>query len=249
MNIKAFIKPIMKFGRKHATKILAGGAILTEIAGFYFMHKEAPEVRKKLDQLPPGSTMLDKVKTAAPLYLPAALMLITSSGCIVGGCALGEARVVAATNLAMASEAALTRYQQKVVDTIGQDKANELQTEIAKDLMHERPATQQSIIPTANGTDTFYDPLSGRYFASSESAIYRAKDRVNEIINGIEMEAGVNEWYSALDIPPVGLAKTQKWDIDNKLDVAIDPEWETMPDGRPCRTLVYYNLPRYYDGR
>lgn len=247
MNIKPIVKSIIAFGKKHSTKFLAGGAIVTEIFGFYLMHKEAPVVRQKLDALPPDSKLLDKVKVAAPVYLPAMLMLATSSGCIIGGCALGEARLAAMTNLAMASEATLARYEQKVIDTIGQDKANEIQEEIAKDLMHERPAEAKDVIATANGSDIFYDTLSGRYFTSCEKFILDAKDRINNRIDGIEMWVEVNDWYSELDIPSIPLGKGRGWNIDRKLSIELG-EWESMPDGRPCRPIVYFNTPVLYNG-
>lgn len=248
MNIKPVFNTVLKFGKKHATKLLAGGAIATEVLGFWFMHKEAPEVRKKLDALPPDATLIDKVKTAGPVYLPAILMMMTSSGCIIGGCALGEVRLAAMTNLAMASEAALSRYEQKVIDTIGQEKATQIQDEIAKDLMHERPATQQDIIPTEHGTDVFYDPLSGRYFMSSETWINRCWSKINEKIDGIEMWAEVNEWYDELAIPQVGLGRGRGWNIEHRLIISIG-EWESMPNGRPCRPILYVQRPVSYRGK
>lgn len=247
MTIKPLLKSIANFGKKHSTKILAGGAIITEIIGFYFMHKEAPKVRQKLDQLPPDAKPIDKIKIAAPIYLPAALMLLTSSGCIIGGCALGEARLAAMTNLAMASEAALSRYEQKVIDTIGQDKANEIQEEIAKDLMHERPVEAKDVIATSNGADIFYDTLSGRYFTSCEKFILGAKDKINNRIEGIEMWVEVNDWYNELEIPSIPLGKGRGWNVDRKLSIELG-EWESMPDGRPCRPIVYFNTPVLYNG-
>lgn len=247
MTIKPVMKSIVNFGKKHATKILAGGAIITEFIGFWLMHKEAPVVRKKIDELPPDSKLIDKVKTAAPVYLPAALMLLTSSGCIIGGCALGEARLAAMTNLAMASEAALSRYEQKLIDTIGKDEANKIQEEIAKDLMHERPADPKTVIATSNGSDMFYDTLSGRYFTSCEKFILDAKDRINNRIDGIEMWVEVNDWYSELEIDPVPLGKGRGWNIDRKLSVEIG-DWESMPDGRPCKPIYYTHTPVLYNG-
>lgn len=247
MTPKPILKVIVEFGKKHATKILAGGAILTEIAGFWMMHKEAPEVRKRLDALPKDAKMIDKIKTAAPVYLPALLMLATSGGCIIGGCALGEARLAAMTNLAMASEATLARYEQKMIDKLGKEKVNEMQQDIAKDLMQEQPPTSDTIIPTTHGTDLYYDYLSGRYFTSSDEWITRAVRKVNDRIDGIGMWAEVNDFYDELEIPQIGLAKHKGWNIDHKLHIEIG-EWESTPNGRPCKPILYIQPPVLFNG-
>jgi hypothetical protein len=251
MTIKPIMKAIIKFGKKHSTKLLAGGAIGAELLGFWFMHKEAPVVRKKLDELPKGSGIMAKIKVAGPIYWPAFLMLGVSSGCIVGGCVLGEAKLAEMTSLAMASEAALTRYEKKVIDELGPEKANEIQQGIAKDLMNERPNGDGpvDVIATANGADIFYDTLSGRYFTSCAKAIYEAKDKVNsEIQGGIGMWVTVNEWYSELGIDPIPLGKGKAWNIDHLLNVKIG-DFEETPDGRPCKPILYFSSPVIYNGK
>lgn len=249
MQIKPIMKAILTFGKKHATKFLAGGAIATEAIGFYFMHKRAPIVRKKLDELDKDAKLLDKIKVAGPVYLPAFLMFLSSSGCIIGGCALGEARLAAMTNLAMASEATLMRYEQKVIDTLGQDKANELQESIAKDLMKERPAEPQTIIATENGDDVFYDPLSGRYFTSSPEWIANAANKINsEIFDGNTNWVDVNQWYYHLGLEAIGLGKSKGWNTDKPLNYSLG-DWESMPNGRPCRPILYFHTPVLFNGK
>lgn len=246
MNIKPFFKTIIAFGKKHSTKILAGSAIISEAIGFWFMHKKAPIVKEKIDQLPPDATTFDKLKVAAPLYLPAALMFITSSGCIIGGCAIGEAKLAAMTNLAMATDAALTKYEQKMIDTVGKENAQKIHDEIAKDLVNECPPSVNNTIATTHGTDLFFDPYSGRYFTSSASFIQKAVANINlEISSGYEMWQTVNDWYSELDIPTIKLGGLCGWGPDNKLEVEITGQ--ITEDGKPYGVLSYYKSPRLHN--
>lgn len=246
MSIKPFFKTLIKLGKKHSTKILAGSAIITEAIGFWFMHKRAPIVREKLDQLPEDSKMMDKLKVAAPLYLPAALMFLTSSGCIIGGCAIGEAKLAAMTNIAMATDAALTKYEQKMIDTVGKENAQKFHDEIAKDLVAEHPATSYNTIATTHGTDLFFDPYSGRYFTSNATFIQNAVANINFMIsNGYEMWATVNDWYAELDIPTVKLGGLCGWGPDNKLKVEITGQM--TEDGKPYGVLSYYMSPRLHN--
>lgn len=252
MTLKPIVKIAAKFIQKNATKILAGGAIISEVLGFWMMHKRAPIVREKLDALPEDATTVDKIKTAAPLYLPAALMLVASSGCIIGGCALGEARLAAMTNLAMMSEAALAKYEQKVVEKIGEEAAKKLHDEAAKEVIAQKalPQPPASIIATRNGSDIFYEPLTNRYFMSCEKAVNDAAAKFTKARLGgsADMSATVNEWFDALDIPHAVLGEYACWNVDHPLDITIPYEWETMPDGRPCKRICYFELPLRLDG-
>lgn len=244
--LKKMFRMALKFCKKHSTKILAGAALVSEMVGFYFMHKRAPIARKKLDELPPDAGLLDKIKVAGPIYLPAGIMLAISGACIVGGCAVGEAKLTAMTNIAMASDAALHRYEQKMMDAMGPENAQKVHEEIAKDIMAERPITSQEIIPTTHGVDLFFDPLSGRYFQSSANFIQNAAAELNNsIMSSYEMWATVNDWYYQIDIPQVKLGGLCGWNIDHPIKVEID--WNDL-DGRPCGTLIYYESPKLHNG-
>lgn len=251
MSMKPILKMAVKFCQKNATKILAGGAIVSEIIGFWMMHKRAPIVYEKLKALPPDATKMDKFKTAAPLYLPAAIMLVTSSGCIIGGCALGEARLAAMTNLAMMSETALAKYEQKVVDKIGEDEAKKMHDEIAKEVSSEKALPKSDrIVATSSGSDIFYEPLTERYFTSCEKAIYDAAHNFNNKYGGNsnEMFGSVNDWYDELDIPHAVLGEYAGWNVDHTLSISLPREWENTPDGRPCKRICYWEYPVLLNG-
>lgn len=244
MNIKPFLKTALKFGKKHSTKILAGCAIIAEGLGFWFMHKSAPIVHEKIKELGPDAKTWDKIKVAAPIYLPAALMLVTSSGCIIGGCAIGEAKLAAMTNIAMATDAALMKTNQKLIEVVGEEKAQEIHNEIAKDIMMEKNITSDQIITTPHGADYFFEPLSGRLFTSSESFIHSAVEKVNSNISySSEMEQTVNSFYDELELPQVKLGNGYCWDPDNKLKIEIVGNQDLI-NGHPYATIVYYNLPK-----
>ena len=243
MNTKGIIRVISKWVRNNSTKLLAGLAIGTEALGFYFMHKEAPIVRDRLEELPEGATWKDKIKVAGPVYLPAVGMMLLSSGCIVGGCALGEKRVAIMSGLYTASEAALRKYEEKVVDAIGHEKANDIQQSIAQDLMREKPASQMNVCATGKGDQLFYEPLSGRYFTSEKNAVVAAMNEANRICVG-EMWIRVNEWFEQLGLEEVGLGDMVGWNVDHLIDISFTPA--STPDDRTCFVIGYYYPPILY---
>lgn len=242
-GLKTVCRSIARFGRKHATKLLAGAAIASEMLGFWFMHKEAPIVQERLSELPKDAKFIDKLKAAGPVYLPAFGMLLLSCGCVVGGCAIGESRVAIATGLYSASEAALRRYEEQAINVLGKEKAQEIHDAVANDIMNEKPVSSATVFATGKGDQLFYDPMSGRYFTTSKLEVESAVNRVNrQIID--EMWVTINDWYSELNLEPIGLGEGYGWNVDHRMDIYFSTA-ET-PDQRTCYVIGYANLPTIY---
>lgn len=249
MNIKPVLKTVANFMKRNAGKILAGMAVATEFLGFWFMHKEAPIVRDRLEALGEGATWKDKLKAAGPVYLPAAGMLLLSSGCIIGGCVAGERKAAILSGLYSASEAALRQYEEKVVDALGKDKAREIHDSIAQDVINERPVSAEVVYATGKGDQLFYEPLTGRYFTSSINEVAAAATRINRRII-VEMWASANEWFNELGLESVGFGDIAGWNVDHMLEVpdGKDHKFTTSQtdDGRSCFVVTYFVRPVLY---
>lgn len=250
MNVKLLVRTAGRWCKNNAGKIFAGCAIITEMLGFWFMHKEAPIVRDRLDALGDGANWKDKIKAAGPVYLPAMGMLILSTGSIIGGCVAGERKAAILTSLYTASEAALRKYERKVVDKLGREKAQEIQDAIAQDYIRDNPpsAAGTKVYATGNGDKLIFDPLSGRYFTSEPRKIIDAMNKMNHRLIS-EMWVSVNEWYEELGLEPVGLGDDKGWNTDHMIDIPDDPDsWTTAQsqDNVPCFLITYYNRPVMY---
>lgn len=254
LNLRAILKHSKLFFHKHSTKILAGLAVASEIGAVIFAAKEGPIAQDRLKELGPDAKWTDKLKKIGPVYLPAFGMLALSTGCIIGGCAVGEKKVAILSGLYSASEAALKEYEKKVVETVGHEKAQEIQDAVAQQCMEEHPITSATIYATGHGDQLIYDPLSGRYFTSDPNFVVKTASVMNQRIQGSsgtngEMFVSVNEWYYELGLEPVGLGDYVGWSIDNLLDIPIDPQcWShtTSPDNRSAFMITYYNKPGLY---
>lgn len=248
MNLKILLKNVGHFARKHSTKILAGIAVASEFAAVIFAAKEGPIAQDRLKELPADAKWTDKLKAVGPVYLPAFGMLVLSTGCIIGGCAVGEKKIAIVSGLYSASEAALRDYERKVVETVGKDKAQEIQNAVAKQCMEEHPISSATIYSTGKGDQIIYDPLSGRYFTSDVNEIVKAMNVMNKrILN--EMWVTVNDWYYELGLEPVGLADGYGWNVDHLIDIPTDPQcWAhtTTVDNRSAFMITYYNRPVLY---
>ena len=246
MNAKFIVKTAWGVVKKHSTKLLAAGAIITEGFGFWFMHKRAPIARKKLDELGPDAKWIDKIKVAGPVYLPCAAMLIMSSACIIGGCAIGEAKALMMAELASASAAALQQHEKKMVEILGEEEAQKIHQEVAKDIAKAHPYDAKRVEYTSHGGQLFFDPQTARFFTSSEEFIQRAVEKINSKIRG-DMWVSVNEFYDELDIQHARLGDGVGWNCDHRLEVSFYAD--RLEDGTYYGVLVYLNDPVLYNGK
>lgn len=240
----AMFKPLWGFCRKHATKLLCGLAIGSEAAALYLTAKEAPEVKKKLDELPPDATKMDKFKVGAKGYAPAGAAAFVSMASMIVGTMIGEHQKAVLSAAGAAAQIAAAKYQQALEKHAGKDAVKDVEQDIAKECVTDKKTIQPlQVIATGKGDDLFYDPLSGRLFTSSRAEIEKAMIRINKkIFNSIWMS--VNEWYEELNISDIVLAVDKGWNVDNMMDIGFQPQM--TDDGRACLAICYYNRPIRY---
>lgn len=247
MNLRPIFKTIWCWTKRNSTKLLAGGAITAEALGFYFMHREAPIVRDRLEELGPNAKWIDKLKAAGPVYLPAAGMFILSAGCIIGGCAVGEKKAAIMASLYSMSEATLRKYEKEIIDKVGEKKAKEIHDSVAQDLLNEKPLTPTEVILTGKGNVLFFDPWSGRYFRSSLDAVKNDIADYNNFVSN-QCWATMNDFYDHLAIGEALFAEYFGYNLDHKLVVGFD-EGSTSNTKELCWVLRYVEKPVMWNGK
>lgn len=253
MDFKPVFKGLWKWTKRNSTKLLAAGAISAEILGFWFMHKEAPIVRDRLEELGPDAKWYEKVKVAGPVYLPAIGMLVLSMGCIVGGCALGERKVAIMAGLYSASEASIRRLEEKIVKEIGPEKAKQLHDAAAEYLAKANPPTPKNIIKTGKGDDLFYETRTGQWIESDYNAILNAAVTFNEYLLQ-KCGAGVdfNEWLECIGGDKAWFGDFWGFNIDHRLKIYLTDDHKT-DTGRQYYIINYVDCPGYgpimYNGK
>lgn len=242
MNLKPFFNGVWKWTKRNSTKLLAAGAITAEALGFWFMHKEAPVVRDRLEELGPDAKWYEKVKVAGPVYLPAIGMLALSVGCIIGGCAMGEKKAAIMASLYSASEASLRRLEEKVVKEIGPEKAQEIHDKIADELVEKAPPTPENIEYTGNGGELFWEPWTGRWFASSMKAFDTANERFIGLIQS-KMWASMNDWYELQGLKPAESGDIVGWNVDHvQKHLRFYTRGDERSNDRELYHIVFYSL-------
>lgn len=246
--------------RKNSPVILAGFAVAGTITTTVFAVRATPKATRIINELyndheeeikavedAGGKYKLPKtevIKAVLPTYLPTIGMGVVTIACIVGSTVLQHKRVAILEGLYSTANVALSTYQNKVVEQIGEKAEQKVRDAIAKDEVEAKPFTTSHVVFTGKGDTLFYDTWSGRYFKSDFEKVRAAVNETNTIVLS-DMWATVNDFYFYVGLPPVKCGEGIGFNPDHKLDII----YSTMhaDDMTPCTVLTFRELPRKDD--
>lgn len=182
----------------------------------------------------------------AKLYGPAAAVGVASVTCFVAANKVNldrQAAVMAAYSL---STETLARYQDKVIEKLGEEVHGDILNETTKDIVTSHlPENDPAVEVVPQGMVRVYDNVTGRYFYSSRELIMGAESSINKRLID-EVRVPLQEFYYEM-----GLEETFKlgdavgWDIsspyaakDNSLNVWFSPHLDD--DKNPCLAINYH---------
>lgn len=189
---------------------------------------------------------VEVVKSTWKVYIPAVGLGVVGIVCLIGAARVSSARNAAFAGAASIAEKALYEYQQKVVDILGEDKANEIRDELAKDHIQKIDTFQDAgidnTIVCCRGTgDTWiYDPVTDRKWKSDLETVRAAMNDFNhDLIGGVY--GTLNDWYYCLGIKGVSIGDDLGWCSDKLLDIRFAAM--VLDNGEPAIVLDYETLP------
>ena len=244
-----FVQKSVKFVRKNASTILtcagAAGAIATPIMAV----KATPKAMRLIEEakLEKGEdlTKLETVQVAGPVYIPTVLMGVSTLTCIFGANMLNKRQQAALISAYTLLDNSYKDYRKKVDELYGEGADRDVQNEIVKDKYDEYE------IADLNGKQLYYDMFSERYFEATPEQVLSAEYEINKKIStwgGAEL----NEFYIALDIPPVDYGNYLGWSVGTLMDMSweswldFDKEKVVMDDGLEC-TIIRMNVEPMFD--
>jgi hypothetical protein len=149
---------------------------------------------------------------------------------------IGSRRTAAVAAAFSISEKTLSEYKEKVVERLGEKKAQEFRDSIAQDRINANPVGNQQVIVTGGGTVLCYDEYTGRYFYSDMETLKKAQNDTNyEIINS--NYASLSDFYSRIGLSRTASSDDVGWDSDRLLELEFST---TMSDDqRPCISVGF----------
>lgn len=261
-KIKELTSDAQKFIVRNSPKILIGlgiaGMITSTVLAVDATPKalkliEEAEDQKMEDQLNDGVKPTEIVETLTPVetvkatwkvYIPAMSVGFISIICLIASANISSKRVAALTATCQLSEAALMRYKDAVIETIGEKKAKEVKEKVADKQMESNKPVDAQVIITDTGTALCLDTLSGRYFRSDINTLRKAENELNRELQTDDY-VSLNSYYDMINLPQTKLGDELGWSIDAGGAVNLEIFAKIAEDGQPCLVIEYSSLPQY----
>ena len=246
--IAKIFKGIKRSLKQHSPALLMGmgiaGMIITTVSAVAATPKAITLLQQKEEEKGEALTTVEKVKTAAPCYIPAATTMIVSVACMIGAEKLHAKKSAALAAAYTLSETARKEYGDKVAELFGQEKEQEVKDAIAKDKIIQHPPKETEVVFTEHGDTLCYDALSGRYFRSDIEKLRQAENELNHQLLK-DMYVSLNDFYYAVGLSDIDLGEALGWNIDKGL-VQLEFSSQLTEDGTPCLVVSHQKAP-YYD--
>lgn len=244
-------KNVQTFMVKRSPEILTGLGIAGMFTTVVLAVKATPKALRNIEDLERDGLIpvpkIEIVKSCWKCYIPAAVMGLTSTACLIGATSVSARRTAALAAAYQISETAFSEYRDKVVETIGEKKDKLVREKISEDRVENQPVSKSEVFITNKGDTLFLEPLSKRYFKSDIELIRKVENKLNkEMLQGISGYVSLNEFYDDIGLERTDLGDDLGWNVEKLIDIAFDPT--ITDDERPCLAMHYIHPPRYkYD--
>lgn len=232
----------------HCPEILTGMGLAGMVTAGVLAVKATPKAMKLIEEEKARNstehlTVSQTVKTAGLCYIPSVITAAVSAACIVGASSIHSGRNAALAAAYALSESTLKEYQEKVIETVGEKKEQDIKDAISRDKVEHDPVSSREVVFTSGGNTLCYDVISGRYFTSDIETIKRAVNELNRQMRD-EMFISLNEFYREVGLNSIPIGENIGWDIDKGY---IDLYFSTQltDDERPCVVINYSTPPTY----
>lgn len=235
------------FMSKHSPEILVGIGVAGAITSAVLSAKATIKAVRLVDaaEAEKGEALTKKeiIKTCWKCYIPTAVTAAVSTACVIGASSVHTKRNAALATAYQLSESALSKYSEKVIETIGEKKEESIRASINKDKLEQNPVEHSNVIITGKGDTLCCDVLFGKYFESDIDKIKRAVAEINYTLIR-DGYASLNDFYDELGLDHINVGDDLGWGAEIcKLDVDFGSQ--IASDGRPCITLEYTVAPKY----
>lgn len=238
-------KAIEKFTSDHATLILTGigvaGTISTAVLTGKATIKAIDHIEEKHQLSMDSFHKLDKKTILADswkFYIPAVTTGSVTVGCIIAANRIGTSRAAAMAAAYTMSDKAFVEYKEKVKEHIGIGKEQKIKDDVAQQQVTNNPPSTTMVIQGIE--QIVYDPMSGRYFASTMEEVKRAMNEVNYRINA-DGYATLSEFYDAVGLPQTELSHEVGWNRDKLMEITFSTV--LTPESKPALSIDYRVLP------
>lgn len=264
MNFKGLVKEGSKYAQKHAPEILTGVGIAGMFVAGIVAIKGTTKAMKIIEAEKRERTSvyfedvdnnweecelskIDYVKLCWKPYLPAAILFVGASGCLIGAASVNLRRNVALAAAYKIAETSYREYKDKVVEVVGEKKHKVIREKLAQDKVNKfenEDNGNKQIIITGRGSTKCIEGLTGHKFYSDYETLRSIENTLNERLFN-DNYVSLNEFYIEVGIDPVDkLGNDLGWNVEyGKIKFSYDSILDK--NNEPCLLVDFNITPRY----
>jgi xanthosine utilization system XapX-like protein len=251
VTFRSIIKVSERFLIDNSPSILSGVAVTGTLTTAYLAVKGAFKASKIIEQEQIKLNMFEreqgrelttkeKIFHTWHCYIPPAIAVVGTVGCIVGAGHINAKRMAALAAAYKISENQFGEYKDKVREIIGDKKDDEIRAEVAQDRVNANPPGER--VSTAFGGESLcLDKWTDRYFRSDMQTIRAAENDVNKAMYRGHDVATLADFYEAIGLSAPKCANEVGWNSDAPLELRFDSV--LTPEGEPVLVMDFVSTP------
>ncbi|QYC55029.1 hypothetical protein QCN36_gp41 [Arthrobacter phage CastorTray] len=248
-HVTSIARGARKFVVDNSPMILTGMAVAGLVTTAVLAAKASPrawmDIQHAESERTEPLTNVEKVKLTYHYFIPAAVAGSLTIGAIIMAQSINSRRQAAFISAYTIAEKRYREYQEKVRETVGEQKEKDIHDEVSAKIARENPKSERNVVITGQGHILTYDPMSDRYFPADYPILQQAEIDTNyQILD--EGYASLNDFYSRCGLTGIPLGEEVGWTSDKKFELRIT----TMQseDNEPCFTIAFSTQPirNYY---
>ena len=225
------------FFKCNASTILTCAGSVGVVATAVVAVKDTPKAMQIIEQAEEAKgeslTVVEKIKYAGPVYIPAILIGASTLACIFGAHSLNKRQQASLMSAYALLDNSYKEYKKKVDEVYGEGADARIKGEIAKDKYY------QEDIHVEDEKQLFYDYFSERYFESTMEEVMQAEYYLNRTLHTRDY-AYLNDYYDMIGLEQIPSGWKLGWSIGAALShyrktwIDFRHEKVEMEDGMEC---------------
>lgn len=237
MALSDLIGQALSSVKSNAPEILTALGVSGLITTSYLAAKGGYKAAQKMEDKQPDLPLKEKAKIQWKVYVPAALSGFATVACIVGSGRASGRRTAAAVAAYSFTERMFSEYKDKVVETIGETKEQQLRTDLAQERVNANPpGGTREVILIGKGEVLCYETFTDRYFKSDIESLRKAENSINRMILELN-DANLSEFYDLIGLPHTSDSDWHGWNYEKQMELRFD--YVGAPNGEPCLSIEY----------
>ena len=248
--MNSLLNKSQRFLKRNSATILtcvgAAGVIATTVTAVKATPKAMMLLQKAKEEKGQELTKLEAVKIAGPVYIPTAVLGVSTLACIFGANVLNKRGQAALMSAYALVDSSYKDYRKKVDELYGEEAGTEVRAGIAKDKYAEKHA-EKPIVPS-EGKRLYYDFFSERYFEATPYEVKRAEYEMNRMLM-LDDCVYLDDWYRLLELEPFESNSNFGWSTFGNMDaywqtwIDFHHEKVQLDDGLECIIISFMQDP------